>query len=84
VDVLARHYVSQFVGNDPALLEQAMKEMEAGTLVVELKTDPSQPSVEFNELVVDAAPAVEVVEQDDEPLWVDPLAPGRKKEHWEP
>jgi hypothetical protein len=85
LDVLLRHFMKQFVGDDPVLLNQAMKELEAGTLVVELKTDPSQPSVELNESapVVEAEPAVEALE-DDEPIADPPAAPARKKEHWEP
>jgi hypothetical protein len=84
VEVMMRAYVAQFVGDDSALLNQAMKELEAGTLVVELKTDPSQPSVELNgpAHVVDTAPAAAVDQR--KPIVDPPAAPERKKEHWEP
>jgi hypothetical protein len=82
VDVLARHYIKRFVGDDPALLNQAMKELEAGTLVVEL-APPGTP----NKVILDQ-PIAAVVEQ---PLVAAvpvapaaPANPARKKEHWEP
>jgi hypothetical protein len=34
--VLAAHFMKQFVGDDPTALAEAMKELEAGTFVVEL------------------------------------------------
>jgi hypothetical protein len=35
LDVMAQHFLKQMVGDDPVLYEQAVKELEAGTLVVE-------------------------------------------------
>ena len=83
VEVLAEHFIKQFVGDDPVLFEQAMKELDAGTLVVEL-APPGTP----NEVVMDQ-PAAVVVEQPPVPsVPVAPAAPAatpaRKKEHWEP
>jgi hypothetical protein len=83
LDVLLRHFMKQFVGDDPVLLNQAMKELEAGTLVVELAPPGTPAGVVFDRPA--AAPVVEVVETAPE-LRIEepPAAPARKKEHWEP
>jgi hypothetical protein len=49
LDVLARHFMKRFVGHDPAMLEQAMKELEVGTLTVEYSPDVAGPTVVMDE-----------------------------------
>jgi hypothetical protein len=83
VEVMMRAYIAQFVGDDPVLLNQAMKELEAGTLVVELAPPGTPAGVVFDQPA--AAPVVEVVETTPEQrIEEPPAAPARKKEHWEP
>jgi hypothetical protein len=77
LEVLAQHFVKQFVGDDPVLFEQAMKELDAGTLVVELVPEGSEIGVVMDQ------PAAAVVEKPSAPS-VPSAAPERKKEHWEP
>jgi len=68
LDVIVRRLMKKFVGSDPVQLEQAMKELEAGTLVVEVV--PDAPGCGGGRCPATGADQESRAE--------------RKKEHWEP